>query len=55
MNECDLHMSTGNTVLAVEAVKQAEKYAECSGCPLDIETARIRLKTVSLTQVSHIN
>ena len=50
LNECDLHMSTSKIVLAAESAKQAKVYAEQSGCPLDIEAVRIRLKAVTILQ-----
>lgn len=47
LNECDLHMSVGQMSLALDSVKQAQKYAELSRCPVDIQAAKIRLKSLS--------
>lgn len=50
LNECDLCMVTGETDLAVKSAKQAEGFAELSGCPLDMQAVQVRLKALVLVE-----
>ena len=49
LNQCDIHMSTGESTLAVSAAKQAQYFAKESGCTMDIQAVKLRLQALTLT------